>query len=224
MITLLTDHPIAEDSDDHHHPDGIYFDNSLHHNFVSSVENYFQRPIKLLDLGCAGGQLVVHMLGKGHDAVGLEGSDHCLNMDMNAVKLMRQMPLGYKNWQMHGRKNLFTCDVTYDYEIQQNNELMKFDLITCFDVMEHFFPERIDTFCQMVLKHLAPEGMFVASIALFELAKDGAVYHNSLFPREKWHDILSKHFKSIEFPFECTNRGHGPHGDHRNIVFAGTHQ
>lgn len=221
MITLLTNHPLAEDSDDHHHPDGIYLDNNYNQRFVSSVEEFYKRPIALLDLGCAGGELVCRMLGKGHIAVGLEGSDHCLNIDSDAVTKYSSMPLGHQNWQTYGNKNLFTCDITYDYELKNNNSIMQFDLITCFDVMEHFFEERIDTFCQMVLRHLKPDGIFVASIALFNLEKNHIEYHKSLFTREKWAQILAGHFKSVPFPFVCTNRGHPAAGDSNNIVFAG---
>lgn len=229
MITVITNHPIAEDSDDHKYPDGIHYDNGFSWLFADNVESYFNRKIDILDLGCAGGGLVTGMINRGHNAVGLEGSDHCLNVNKNLVDKLGTMPLGYENWQTYGNKNLFTCDITYDYEIRNNDQLMQFDLITCFDVMEHFYEERIETFLKMVTKHLKDDGIFFASIALYTLIKDKLVedgqveYHKSLFTKEKWIDMLTNHLIQIDFPFSITNRGHDPNFDPHNwyLTFAG---
>lgn len=228
MIKLITQHPIAIDSDDHHYPDGVHLDNHFYTPFADSVENFYNyRKICLLDLGCAGGGLVAGMTERGHIAVGLEGSDHCLNIKQEIINKLGSMPLGYQNWQNYGNKNLFTCDITYDYEIRNNDELMTFDLITCFDVMEHFHEERIDKFLEMVVKHLKPNGIFAANIAMFNLEKDKIIeegrveYHKSLFSKEKWLNILSKRLKEIEYPFITTNRGHPKEGNADNLVYAG---
>lgn len=86
MIQVVTEHSLAIDSDDHHHPDGVHFDNRCNDQFVQSVEQYFHyNKINFLDLGCAGGGLVVGMYNSGHDAIGLEGSDHCINFKKEYV-------------------------------------------------------------------------------------------------------------------------------------------
>lgn len=229
MIKVITNHPVAIDSDDHLHPDGVHLDNHYNINFVSSVESYYNnQKINLLDLGCAGGRLVVQMLQKGHFAVGLEGSDHCVKWQPDMLEKFGKPPAGYQNWQNFGNKNLFTCDITYDYEIRNSEDkIMEFDLITSFDVMEHFYEERIDRSLEMVVRHLKPNGIFVANIALFRVRKEKILehgfvdYHKSLFTKDKWLHILSKHFKQIEFPFACTNRNHPPTGNGRNLVYAG---
>lgn len=229
MIKLITEHHLAEDSDDHHHPDGVHLDNHFNLYFADSVEKHFNsQKISMLDLGCAGGALVSGMIERGHTAVGLEGSDHCINFTPDVILKLGNLPLGFANWKNYHNTNLFTCDITYDYEIQNNNELMQFDLITCFDVMEHFYENRIDKFLEMVHKHLKPNGIFVASIALFYMSKDkileeGQVhYHKSVFPREKWLYELSKYFNQVQFPFVCDNRGHAASGDEWILVYAGT--
>lgn len=219
MITLITNHKLAEDSDDHIHPDGIYHDNNFNLQFSTEIENYFKRSINVLDLGCAGGEFVVKMLEKGHLAVGLEGSDHCLHIDQATVQKMGFMPKGHLNWQSYGNRNLFTCDITYDYELRIDDHLLEFDLITCFDVMEHFYEERIDKFCEMVCKHLKPDGIFLASIAMFPLEKDDVVWHKSLFDTTKWSQILSKHFRTIKNPFTYTYRPYHPRD---TLIFSGT--
>lgn len=229
MILILTQNPIAMDSDDHQHPDGIHLDNHCNPYFIESIENHFNnRKIDFLDLGCAGGGLVAGMLYRGHNAVGLEGSDHCLNIKQEVIDKFGSMPLGHENWKKYGNKNLFTCDVTYDYAIIQDGKLLQFDLITCFDVMEHFYEERIDKFLEMVVKHLKPDGLFVANIALFHLIKDkileeGQVeYHKSLFSHEKWLEMIGKHLKEVPYPFSCTNRSPATRSDGSNLIYAGT--
>lgn len=214
-IKVATNYPLAVDSDDHKYPEGIYFDNNLNLEFVKEIENHFENKlINFLDLGCAGGQLVVHMHEKGHTAVGLEGSNHCLVIDQNIVNKIGFEPLGKKNWERYHDKILFTCDVTKEYLITNNSEPIKFDLITCFDVIEHFYPEQLDNFFKLICNHLNPNGLFIASIALFPSgchsqnlgAPDGLNYHKSLFTKEWWMEKTSNYFKNVQYPFINHNR------------------
>jgi cyclopropane fatty-acyl-phospholipid synthase-like methyltransferase len=207
MITIKTEAPIAYDSDDHIHPDGIYLDNNVTPEFVNDVELYFQRKINFLDLGCAGGALTCELIDRGHNAVGIDGSDHCLNFRQEAAdKLSMSKPLGFDNWQKHGNTRLFTADITKDFQLYENGEPMKFDLITAWDVMEHFFPDRIDTFIEQIKKHLTPDGLFVASIAKFSLNKHNVEYHKSNFPQEWWLERLTPHMQRATYPFAHCNR------------------
>ena len=70
--------PVAVSSDDHKWPRGSIYDNSTNSRFNLRTYEYFNRkiPLKLLDLGCAGGGLVRSFLADGHIGIGLEGSDH----------------------------------------------------------------------------------------------------------------------------------------------------
>jgi SAM-dependent methyltransferase len=223
MIKLITNNPIAVDSDDHIHPDGIYLDNNINHQFVDDVENYFKREkINMLDLGCAGGELICKMFERGHNSVGLEGSDHCINVRQEMVQKFGREPLGLQNWKTHYNSRLFTCDITKPYQILENDEQMKFDLITCFDVMEHFREEEIEIFFKMVQQHLKPNGIFVASIALFNLTKDAGVnWHKSVQTSKWWMDKNADYLKEVDYPFTITNRGQRSHGSSNIYVYAG---
>jgi SAM-dependent methyltransferase len=100
MISLITNYPIAYDSPDHIFPWGTMRDNSSSSDFIEEMEKHFSKqPIKMMDLGCSGGQLVVDFHNRGHLAVGLEGSDY-------SVKIQRA------NWPEWYNKILFTCDLT----------------------------------------------------------------------------------------------------------------
>ncbi len=215
-ISVITDFPVAYDSDDHKYPEGTWMDNSLHIPFVDEVETTFSgRKINFMDLGCAGGQLVVEMHNRGHIAVGLEGSDHSISPSLDMVKKMGCMPAGYSNWLKYGRDILHTCDVTKDYTVVMDENPLQFDLISCWDVMEHFYPEQIGTFCSMVSKHLKPGGLFIATIALFSSGKNHGDtseipetldYHKSIFPKSWWRIALEHYFDEMRYPFVNLNR------------------
>lgn len=222
MITINAEAPIALDSDDHINPDGIYLDNNVSVRLVEEIEKFFQRKINFLDLGCAGGALVCELIDRGHNAVGIDGSDHCLNFRQEAAdKLNMAKPLGYQNWQTHGKSRLFTADITKEFQLFDNGEPMTFDLITAWDVMEHFFPERVDVFMQQVKKHLKPNGYFVASIAMFSLNKHNVEYHKSNFPSEWWIERLSPHSRRVEYPFAHCNRDLPPYDTTGHLLWCG---
>ena len=215
MIQVRTMFPIAVDSDDHKYPEGVYYDNNVNPGFVHYLEQWYQgRKIKFLDLGCAGGGLVTHLADTDHNAVGLEGSDHCLNVRPEMITEVGFLPAGYKNWEKYGNKRLFTCDITKEYDIVEDGVPMQFDLITCWDVMEHFQQYEVDNFLRLVHKHLSPNGFFVASIALFDAGRhaesantpEGLNYHKSVYPREWWLERTDKYFNSVGYPFSITNR------------------
>lgn len=206
MITITAEAPVALDSNDHIHPDGIYLDNNVNPAFVNDVEKYFNKKINFLDLGCAGGALVCELIDRGHNAVGIDGSDHCLILRKEAAyKLDLEKPYGYDNWQKYGNQRLFTADITKEFQLFENGEPMKFDLITAWDVMEHFYPERMDTFMEQVKKHLKPDGYFVASIAKFSLNKHNVEYHNCNFPDSWWIEKLSPHLNRVDYIFSSYN-------------------
>ena len=75
MISIKTNNPLADYSNDFIYPEGVYFDNRVNHKFVDQIENLFRRPIKFLDIGCAGGNLALEFHRRGHLAVGVDGSD-----------------------------------------------------------------------------------------------------------------------------------------------------
>ena len=223
MFKVVTDYPLAVESDDHKHPEGIYYDNNLNLGFVESLENYFDnkdiKQIYFMDLGCAGGELVCHLHKKGHLTVGLEGSDHCLNIRQEMVEEVGMLPAGHKNWQEFGNKILFTCDVTKKYQVLLNDAPFKFDIITCWDVIEHFNDEDLDTYFNLVNNHLKDSGLFVSSIHMGESkrntnSKNTPVelnYHKCVHGKDWWNNKLSEHFKLIDFPFTESNRGHPAH-------------
>jgi len=214
MIKVDTKFPIAYESADHIHPEGIYCDNNLNLSFIEQLESFLnQKKINFMDIGCAGGEMVCEMYRRGHISVGLEGSDQCLNVRPEMVTEVGKEPLGKSNWEKYGNQILFTCDVTKPFSVFKDDELMKFDVITCFDVIEHFEPEDQSNFIQNIKKHLKNDGIFLAAIAMFNAGRsvgtDDIEYHKSIFPVEWWQNKFQENeMIEISYPFNTTNRSY----------------
>jgi cyclopropane fatty-acyl-phospholipid synthase-like methyltransferase len=149
MITLETNHPVAIESPDHIAPVGTVNDNTTDSDYIAAVKKYFGRPIKMMDLGCAGGQLVVDFIESGDCGVGLEGSTNA-----------RERGAGKHNWDKYGDKNLFTADLTKPYQLHDDGEEVKFDFITTWEVVEHIAEEDLPMFFGNIKKHLNDDGVF----------------------------------------------------------------
>jgi hypothetical protein len=82
-FTLQTKHPVAYESPDHIAPKGTAVNNSTNKKFVLHMDARLPREfpegnLNMMDMGCAGGQLVADFLSLRWNAVGLEGSDFSL--------------------------------------------------------------------------------------------------------------------------------------------------
>jgi len=222
MISIKTEYPLADYSNDFIYPEGVYFDNRVNHKFVAQIEHLFRRPIKFLDIGCAGGNLALEFHRRGHLAAGVDGSDQCLNPKPEIVQQRGFLPAGHENWQKHYNEVLFTCDLSKPYQIQENGKPLKFDVISTWDVLEHIHPDSVDLALQMVANHLEEGGIFLGNVALFSSLGHGNTpeieYHQSVFPREWWAEKISKYFSIIKYPVFEHNRPSG--GGH--YVFAGS--
>ena len=176
MIEVRTARPVAVDSPDHVDPCGTARENSVNHRFNEKVFQLFGgRRLRALDLGCSGGGYVKSMLDDGHDAVGIEGSDFCAR---NGRAEWRSIP-----------EHLFTADVTEPFEVLSDGQLMAFDLITAWELIEHLQEARLPTFCEGILKHLAKGGLFIASISTI----DDHHWHQTVRSREWWMRLFEEH-------------------------------
>lgn len=160
---VLTDHPIAFHSPDHIDAEhgGSGNDNSINPNFNRKLSQIFgERRLSVMDMGCAGGGFVKSLLDDGHFAIGLEGSDFCKKHNKFEWKTIPA--------------NLFTCDLTKPFQVNDLDEehceecspvKMKFDLITAWEVMEHFTEEELPQVIQNVLSHLKEDGIWLMSVS-----------------------------------------------------------
>jgi len=179
-IKVITTYPVALDSNDHLYPHGTAHDNNANWRFNDNVYNLVpERPLNVLDLGCAGGAMIKNFVEDGISfelpdgspsvvAVGLEGSDYCKKNKRFEWKYIPD--------------NLFTCDISRPFEILMDSIPLKFHVITAWDVLEHMNnQERLDGVCRNIVNHLAPAGYFICSMPANE---EGPAYGDP-----KWHHM-----------------------------------
>lgn len=202
-ITIISDHPVALESDDHILPRGTALDSSTNRRFNQRLKSWFcdRTEISILDLGCAGGGFVRTILEDGHLAVGLEGSDYS--------SIHRSGEWGIC------KHHLFTCDITKPFRIERYGECCTFDLITAWEVLEHIPEDQLDTLIANIADHLKPNGYFIGSVDTLPDGNPlkGAVYHVTLNDKQWW---LNKFRESafeeiIDHPFVAEDyvRGNG---------------
>jgi len=172
-VRVRTDAPVATTSLDHTDPRGTAQDNSRNHRFNRKLYELFRglnRPVRVLDLGCAGGAFVRDCLYDGHFAVGLEGSDY------SAVT-------GRAEWPVLGDRYLFTADITKPFDVQSNGSASRllFDVITLWEVLEHIGESDLPGVFANIRSHLHPGGLVMASIS-----DESLPHHQTCHARPWW--------------------------------------
>lgn len=188
-ITINTDTPIAFDSPDHLYPTGAKGDNNTSIGLIEELEARYGKDFSIMDWGCSFGQFIVDCHERGHVAVGLEGASY--------------PPEHSPNWKQYHNKVLFSCDVSRPFTVEADGKPLLFDIITMWEVLEHFPPERLDQVMQNVHKHLKSGGTFIGSIGKYSSPSvEGVELHLSLFPEAHWRDtIMAPYFTYGPYPF-----------------------
>ena len=190
-LKVLTDHPIAADTIDHLHPRGAARDNTRQPRFVAACEALLRKPLRHLDLGCAGGGLVWDFSQRGHLSIGIEGSDWCRRTQRAE---WRTIP-----------ERLFTADIRYPLRVEDGaGILQRFDVVTAWEVFEHIPQWAVPAMLENARRHLADHGLLVASVATFQDTDEaGREYHSTVQTKEWWVEALrSSGLENVESPFE----------------------
>ncbi len=198
MVKLKTENPIAYYSLDHQSPLGSINDNNTNVNYINEIKSHFNNnKINVLDLGCSGGQIVIDHHNLGDLSVGLEGSDSVL-----------QNKLGAYNWRTFHNKNLFFCDITEDFSlVDENDEIILFDVIQMWDVLEHIPESKLPSLFKNIKNHMKSDGIFIGQISQQIDPPEGPVHHVSVFGKDKWKSIfLESGLKMDDYPFSNTPR------------------
>jgi SAM-dependent methyltransferase len=177
-LILKSEREVAYESPDHLHPWGTKQDNSINRRFNAKLYKLFPQgtSLRILDLGCSGGGFVKNCLDDGCLAVGLEGSDFS------------------KRWRRAEWRTipeyLFTCDVTGDFEllIETNGKTqpLQFDIVTCWEMMEHIAERDLPRLAENVTKHLAPDGLWIMSVSSRADVINGVNLHQTVQPKSWW--------------------------------------
>ena len=152
MIEIKTNHPVALDIPDHIFPDGIFFDNNTNPSLIQQILKLTKKDkIKILDLGCAGGQFITDFHNLGHTAVGLEGSDFAYKNDLHC-------------WKDYYQECLFNADLRYPFEILEDGKPLKFDIIHASEFFEHLTRESLCTLFEKLSNIMHVESILIGNV------------------------------------------------------------
>lgn len=208
-VKVITDYPIAYESNDHKSPWGTKNDNTRAPYFVQKCEEILGEKLNFMDLGCSGGGLVLDEILKGHFAIGLEGSDYSKKHQRAEWRLLRN--------------NLFTCDVCKPFEVQEydTGTKMQFDIITAWELLEHIKEQDISSLLRNIHNHLSDTGYFVGTMSQNEDVVDGVTYHHTVKPYIWWKDKFENYgFDVIENLFSKMDLARG-NGNPPNVWMLG---
>lgn len=180
IISLQAAKEAAYNSPDHIMPRGTSHDNSVNRRFnqkfYALMSDKDRTMLRVLDLGCAGGGFVKSLFDDGCLAVGLEGSDFSKRR-------------GRAEWRTIP-EYLFTCDITGEFQIYLDKgdgpKPLQFDLIACWEVMEHIAEPDIDAVVANVKRHLAENGIWICSITPVDDIYLEMNYHQTVKPKQWW--------------------------------------
>jgi hypothetical protein len=212
---VITDHPVAVDSEDHLVPGGTMHDDSTNPAFNKKLCDLLSHipKLRVMDLGCAGGGFVRSLVDDGHEAIGLEGSDYSLKWDGpggTEQERATRKPGKRAQWATIPDR-LFTCDITRPFTVVDESSpnvnpfgsdnyggwfhagdnldypIVPFDVVTAWEVMEHLPADRLPTLCHNVMAHMTPGGIWIMSVSL-----QRGMYHQTVQAPAWWLDLFSK--------------------------------
>lgn len=176
---VQTDNPVAWYSRDHTQPGGTQHDNSRWHPFNDKLYTLMaRRPLRIMDLGCAGGGFIKDCIDDGHLAVGLEGSD---------FSLIRKRA----EWATIP-ENLFTADVTEPFTVLEDGVPARFDCVTAWEMMEHIEAHRLPGLCRNVRNHLKEDGIWVMSVSMQTNDSPESGHHMTIEGPEWWLSLMGR--------------------------------
>jgi SAM-dependent methyltransferase len=171
-IRIETSKPVAYDSPDHLGPWGTAADNTKNPRFNQKLFAYIP-DVRLLDVGCSGGGLVKSIIDDGGFAVGIEGSDYS--------KKQRRA-----EWATIPNR-LFTADATVKFTLRDDSgDILLFNVITAWEFFEHIDEAGLPGVIDNIKRHLAPKGIVLASIALYEEVVKGFRLHQTVQEKSWW--------------------------------------
>ena len=187
---LECERDIAIDSADHLHPRGVKADKTRSPSFVQATLKHFSKPISYLDLGSAGGGLVYDFILEDCKAVGIEGSDFSLN---RRRAYWREIP-----WA------LFTADITYPFQVFEEESPAQFDVIGAWEFFEHISERDIPKVLANIKKHLRDDrSLFLANIATFDDHDGHTHWHQTIQSFDWWKEMfVQSGFEVIDYPFD----------------------
>lgn len=196
-MNVITKHPRIN-SQDYHNPCGAKQDNHSNEVYIKEICQLFNNaPFSYLDLGCAGGQSVIDIAQKGYVSAGIDGCGKDRILEVSTSEGVTN------NWTRYSDKNLFSADISQPFRIvDENNQAIKFDLITAWDFLEHPTQDEIPQVISNIKGHLSQDGWFICLIA-----KSEAIWHQCVKTDQWWiESFTSRGFDLKKIPITSNPR------------------
>lgn len=150
--------------------------------FHHKLYNMITKDAKILDIGCGHGESVEDFIIDGYCAVGID-----------VCPLFRQYSPIWKNVN----DNLFCCDVGKPFHFVEDDNLIKFDVITSWECFEHVKTDDIDQLIENVDNNSKSGTLLILSIG-----NTDEMNHRTLRPKQWWLEKLNKiHFVEKDMNF-----------------------
>ena len=210
-MKIQTDFLYCYSSPDYFDPIGAINDDTTNIEYIEAIERHFDfKELTTLELGCAGGRIVMDLAERGHDAYGIEGTPYPLQ-------------LGRPAWRQYYNSRLFTCDLSMPFQLlNENDEEMKFDVISHWEFLEHLPPICLNYFHARLYTHLKDDGVIFCAFSPWgptlnrdrfsddDPRKTHALevqHHQSCYWREEWEELCwSKFFYCHDYSLEAKLR------------------
>jgi len=195
-MKIKTDYPICFDSPDYYEPVGAVNDDNSNEKYADELENKLGKKLNYLELGCAGGTFIDLLVSKGHDAYGIDGTDHPLKISRPA-------------WLKYHNERLFTCDLSKPFEITDNPS---FDVVSAWEFMEHIPTDSIDFILSKIYQLLDNDGIVIFGISMAECS-----HHQSVFSQQIWNNNYFSKLYEI-YDYDLSNKYREDYiGDHKSF-------
>lgn len=119
-----------------------------------------------------GGGFVKSVLDRKGFAIGIEGSDFSKK---NKRAEWATIP-----------NNLFTADITEPFKLLKDNKIVKFNVITAWEVIEHIKENKLKAVFDNIKLHLSPNGVIIMSVSTKSDIIDGENLHQTVQNKEWW--------------------------------------
>lgn len=155
--------------------------------------------MKVLDIGCGRGEMVLYAAEHGGEAVGIDYSKDAIEL---AEKMKSKQP---DKLQKHMKFHVMDIK-------KMSFKNSTFDFVFMTDVIEHLYPEELDIAMKEIKRVLKPRGMLVIHTAPNKLFNDIAYPYYS-YPISSalvalWNLLFARHYPNIARPEEIRTDSH----------------
>lgn len=165
------------------HGDALWFEEDKHITYrklAQRIVEKYPNVKNILEIGCGAGSMSNHIrdLNQNVNVITLDGNQETINSP-------------YIKKEHH-----FIVLTDSDYFLKdENQEIIKFDLILSFEHFEHIHPDRFDCFLENIKRHSKKETIIIATASTWAEGRD----HCNVKTKEEWDSYLdSKGFDMID--------------------------